>query len=139
MQPAPDARALRSALLNYRTAWQAAGWLLIAAVVYFSLTPDPITMPVDNGDKYDHVLAYAVLMFWLAQLHRRGAARLRLACAFILMGVALEFVQRMTGYRTFEMADMASGALGVCAGWTLAPPRSPDVLGILESRWPLRR
>jgi VanZ family protein len=130
---------LKRQLLDYRTAWHVAGWSLIATVIYLSLTPDPVTTPIDNGDKYEHVAAYAVLMFWFAHLHREGVARLGLACAFLLMAVALEFVQRTTGYRTFEIADMASGAVGVCAGWILAPPRSPNMLGILESRWPLRR
>jgi hypothetical protein len=35
------------------------------------------------------------------------------------MGIALEFLQEMTGYRTFELLDMlanATGVLGVLAG-----------------------
>jgi hypothetical protein len=32
------------------------------------------------------------------------------------MGVALDVLQGQTGYRSFELADMAANALGVAAG-----------------------
>ena len=44
------------------------------------------------------------------------------------LGIALEFAQRMTGFRMFEVADMVAGALGVTLGWLLAPPRTPNLL-----------
>jgi glycopeptide antibiotics resistance protein len=36
------------------------------------------------------------------------------------MGVALEFAQGATGYRSFEVLDMAANAAGVALGWGLA-------------------
>jgi VanZ family protein len=41
------------------------------------------------------------------------------------MGIAIEFVQGATGYRSFEVMDMVADAIGVLLGWAaaLALPR----------------
>ena len=36
------------------------------------------------------------------------------------MGIGIEFLQRMTGYRTFDVYDMAANATGVLLGWAAA-------------------
>ena len=59
-------------------------------------------------------------MFWFCLLYVRGSTRLAYAIGFIAMGVALEFVQRALGYRSFELLDMAADAVGVLAGWAVA-------------------
>jgi hypothetical protein len=41
-------------------------------------------------------------------------------------------VQRATGYRTFDVWDMAADAAGVLIGVALAPPRLPNFLGAIE-------
>ena len=118
-----------------RRAWTAVGYLLIAFVVYSSLTPAPIDIPVEHGDKYGHVFAYGALMLWFAQLHAGSRSRALWACAFVAMGIALEFVQQLTDYRTFETADMIADACGVLVGWIVAPPRTPWLIQLIESRW----
>jgi VanZ family protein len=50
-------------------------------------------------------------------------------------GIVLEFLQRLTGYRTFEIADMIADVCGVCLGWLAAPPRLPHALRYVETRW----
>jgi hypothetical protein len=50
----------------------------------------------------------------------------------VALGIALEFVQGWTDYRTFEVADMVADALGVAVGWALAPPRLPNFLQLIE-------
>lgn len=123
--------------LRFLRLWQVVGVLLIGLVIYLSLTPYPIDgIPVENGDKYDHLLAYATLMFWFAQIHEQSRVRLCLALALIGMGVGLEFLQRLTGFRTFEIGDMTASAIGVCVGWIASPPRLPHLLRHLEARWP---
>jgi len=39
------------------------------------------------------------------------------ATGFILMGIALEFLQGMTGTRSFEVFDMVANSVGVALGW----------------------
>ena len=99
--------------LRIRTLWLLAGWALIFAVFYLSLAPISIDIGGKQGDKFLHVLAYATLMFWFAHAYEQSARRRRLAAAFVAMGIAIEFLQRETGYRTFEVADMIAGAIGV--------------------------
>jgi VanZ family protein len=94
----------------------ALGWILVAVVIWLSVTPSPPTIDVDQGDKLGHLVAYGTLMFWFAQLYVRSAVRLRYALGFIGLGIALEFVQGHIG-RDFEVADMAADAFGVALGW----------------------
>ena len=55
-------------------------------------------------------------MFLFCQIYAR---RIAFAVAFITMGVALEFLQGMTGYRTFDVFDMLANAVGVALGWLI--------------------
>ena len=93
------------------------GWIWVAATVWLSLTPSPPQVEFRESDKVGHVLAYGLLMFWFAELYAR---RLFLALGFIAMGVGLEFVQGMLGYRTFDVLDMLANTVGVVAGWAFA-------------------
>jgi VanZ family protein len=114
--------------LRARKLWLVIGWALVLFVIYMSLTPVPVEIPVEEGDKFGHAFAYAALMVWFASLYDDRNTRLLFAIGFVSMGVALEFVQRETGYRTFELADMVADAIGVIAGWALAPPRIANCL-----------
>lgn len=116
----------------FRRLWLTTGWMLVLLVVYLSLTPRPPPLTATQGDKLEHILAYAVLMSWFANLHAGMAQRMRIAAGLIALGVGLEFVQRWSGHRTFETADMAADAVGVVAGWLCAPPRLPDYLLWIE-------
>jgi VanZ family protein len=113
--------------LRFLRLWQAIGVLLIGFVVYLSLTPHPIEVPVKHGDKYGHVLAYATLMFWFAQIYLGRHARIGWAIGFVAMGVGLEFLQRLTDYRTFEIADMIADACGVIIALKWGQVRFPQI------------
>lgn len=106
--------------------------MLVLFVIYHSLTSDPVQLPVAHGDKFGHVLAYASLMSWFANLYQVSVRRVHFAIGFIALGISLEFVQRWTGYRSFEVADMAASAAGVAVGWVFAPPRIPNYLHGIE-------
>ena len=118
--------------ITLRRVWRVIGGGLILLVIWLSLTPHPIEIPVEQGDKLGHLAAYGTLMFWFAQLDARQRTRLAYAVAFVALGVALEFAQGLTDYRVFEVADMVANAVGVLLGWVSAPPRGPDVLGFVE-------
>lgn len=94
----------------------AGGWLLAAAIVVLSLAPQPPDLDVPHGDKLGHIAAYSLLSFWFCWLYPARRSRLAYAAGWIAMGVALEFAQGATGYRSFELADMAANALGVLVG-----------------------
>lgn len=93
------------------------GWAWAAAIAWLSLAPSLPPVELAYGDKLGHLAAYGLLMFWFAQLY---AARLFYAAGFVAMGVALEFLQAQTGYRSYELLDMAANALGVLVGWTVS-------------------
>jgi VanZ family protein len=110
-----------------RRAGLALGWAWVATVVFLSLTPAPPKIDVDGGDKLGHFAAYAVMAYWFCQFYLARARLLHLV-AFVALGVAIEFAQRATGYRSFELADMAANTVGVAAGWAaarLVPLRRP--------------
>lgn len=119
--------------LQHRRFWLILGLMLVLLVIYLSLTPNPIQVPVEEGDKLGHVLAYGTLMIWFANLYASTAKRAAFALGFVATGVALEFVQRWTGYRSFELADMVADAAGVAVGWVLASPRLPNFLRVMET------
>ena len=103
-----------------RRVYVALGWGLVAVIWWLSLTPRPPDLGVDQGDKLGHLLAYGSLMFWFALLYIPTKIRALYAAGFIAMGIAIEFVQGWTGYRSFEVADMVADGLGVALGWGLA-------------------
>jgi VanZ family protein len=118
-----------------RRAWLAAGWFGIGLVVFLSLTPRP--PEIDLGaytDKWEHVTTYALLMWWFCQVRTSLSARARTGLGLVALGIGLEFAQRMTGFRMFEVSDMVADTLGVALGWLLAPSRTPNLLSWCQ-RW----
>jgi VanZ family protein len=111
--------------------WLTLGWLLVVAVIYLSLTPHPIEIDIEQGDKLGHILAYLTLMIWFAQLYRR-AMHVWWGLGFVALGVALEYVQGWTGYRDFDYFDMAADGIGVAAGWLLGGTPLARTLSGLE-------
>lgn len=101
--------------------WRAIGIGLIAAVLTLSLMPMPVDAALpENGDKLGHFLAYGSLMFWFGLLYPAWRRQLAIALAFCAMGIGVEFLQDMTPYRSFELADMAADSVGVLIGWCVA-------------------
>lgn len=103
-----------------RAALLAGGWAYAAALVFLSLTPKPPDPGFEHGDKLGHLLAYGLLMFWFCVLYRHRSTRLAYGIGWVLLGVVLEFAQAATGYRSYELADMAANSLGVLLGWGIS-------------------
>ena len=106
--------------MSLRRLHLAIGWTLIGIILWLSLTPQPPQVDFEHSDKVGHFLAYGGLMFWFCQLYRARRTRLAYALAFIAMGVAIEFVQGWSGYRSFEVNDMIADGVGVLLGWAVA-------------------
>lgn len=102
-------------------AWLGLGWLWVAGVCFLSLTPHPPEPVAFHGvDKLWHTLAYALLMLWFCQVKVVRQARIRLFLGLSAMGVGIELLQGLSGYRHFEYADMLANTSGVLVGWGLA-------------------
>jgi hypothetical protein len=116
--------------MRIRTLWLALSWVWVAVVFYLSLTPHPPEpFSFSNADKLEHMLAYGLLMLWFCQLQ---FARIWLAAAFVAMGIGLEFLQGMSGFRHFDYADMVGNSAGVVVGWWVARTRAGRILEFVE-------
>ena len=116
---------------SHRRIWLLLGWGMVAAIVVLSLIP----LDVDLGegrDKLAHFAAYGSLSFWFGMLFGGRARQLRIALAFAALGVVLEFLQGLTGYRTFDPADMLANAIGAALGWGLVQTPLRNGLGWAE-------
>ena len=111
--------------MKLRALWLAIGWGLVATIVWLSVTPKPPDIGIEHGDKLGHFGAYSAATFWFCQLYSRRPTRIAYAAGFIAMGVALEFVQRWLGYRSFEVLDMLADAVGVLLALAAASATPP--------------
>src|SRR5712692_9282940 len=120
-------------MYRYRRIWLLLGWGMVAAVVVLSLIPVEVDLG-EGRDKLAHFLAYGSLSFWFGMIFGGRGLQLGIAAAFAAMGVALEFLQGLTDYRSFEVADMVANAVGAGLGWCLVQTQLRNALTWLE-RW----
>ena len=98
--------------------WLGLGCVMVALVVYLSLT----SSPVDTGlsfpyqDKIFHAFAYFALMIWFAQIYHDRFQRNLIAVMLVIMGVVLEYLQSFDPGRFYEYADMLANSTGVVLG-----------------------
>jgi VanZ family protein len=121
--------------LRFHALWLTLGWMLVLFIVHESLTPYPVELQVEQGDKLGHLAAYLALMSWFANLYHGTGERAACVLGCLALAVGLEFAQRLTATRSYEVADMAAGAMGVLIGLMLAPPRLPNYLRLFERPW----
>ena len=69
-------------------------------------------------DKLEHAFAYFMLtFFWLASfLKANQLYKLIICLVCILFGILIEVLQGITGYRTFDFADMLANSVGALTG-----------------------
>ncbi|WP_455199578.1 VanZ family protein [Kaarinaea lacus] len=112
---------MKSQRYRYVIIWKAIGYLILVALLYFSLVDNPpVSMHYRYADKFGHLLAYGTLMAWFSQLYTGTGQRIILAVIFCLMGILLEYFQDWGGHRYFEVADMLANTLGILLGWWLS-------------------
>ena len=99
--------------------WLALGWLLVAGACLGSLLPGN-RLPMPGGyDKMLHGVTYCLLMIWFAGIYRVRRYPL-IAGGLVLLGLALEFGQRLVVSRAFEAFDLLANVLGIVLGMALA-------------------
>ena len=116
-----------------RRLWLIAGIAILLLLWTLSLMPQPPTFGVRNEDKFFHVIAYGGTMWWWGQYWPSLRQRFLLAIVFTLMGIAVEFVQGWTGWRTFDPHDMVANGIGVLLGWMVVQTRAGSLLSRLNS------
>jgi VanZ family protein len=120
--------------LRFPNFWLGIGFLLIALVIVLSLMPNPPHVPQFRGnDKLGHFAAYIAMTFWFGQIYTRNRVRWTIALAFVILGISLECLQLLSGYRTFEYADMGANAAGVLCALLLAQTPLSRCLAVVES------
>jgi VanZ family protein len=102
----------------HRRAWLLLGWGMVVVVVVSSLIPLDVDLQ-EGRDKVAHFIAYGSMTFWFAMLFEGRGRQLAVALAFAAMGVAVEFLQAMTDYRTFDVGDMIANGIGAALGFGL--------------------
>jgi len=116
-----------------RWLWLILGVVWVAAIFYLSLMPHPPqAVTFWQADKLEHALAYSLLMLWFCQVYRQRSARMVLAVLLLGMGIMIEYIQRETGYRSFDYADMLANSTGVVVGWAWARTGLGRVFAFLE-------
>ena len=119
--------------LRFTNVWLTIGFLLAGLVICASLMPNPPDLThMQGGDKVEHGVAYFILTFWFSQIYAKNRVRWTIGITFILLGVAMEYLQGMTGYRTFEYADMAANTVGVLCALLAAQTRLARGLAVME-------
>jgi VanZ family protein len=104
---------------RYPWVWVGLGWTLVAAVCAGSLVPGAMLRAMSFSDKLLHAGSYFVLMVWFAGLYRRSFHGL-IALVLFALGVALDLLQGMLPYRSFDVRDIAANAGGVLVGLVLS-------------------
>ncbi|MFM8332348.1 MAG: VanZ family protein [Candidatus Methylumidiphilus sp.] len=103
--------------LNYEKNWRVLAWMLVAIVVWLSLTPRPPQPPSILGwDKAQHFTAYATLAYWFGMCYSR---HWRWPTFLVGLGVLMEVLQGLGGFRSFDFFDIIANTIGVAGGFWL--------------------
>ena len=124
--------------LRYRKLWLLIGYLLIALVVFLSLTSSPVEVNTElpYQDKLFHALAYFALTFWFLQIYHVRHHVVRWALFFLVLGLLLEYLQSFDPERYSEVGDMIANTLGVVAAAGLLRTRLKFMLVNFERHLP---
>jgi hypothetical protein len=91
-------------------------WLIVAVLL---LMPVPGGVP-EGTDKVVHFLIFAGMAFGAVSFSHRAGRLSGLAILTIAGGTALEFAQRLTKWRTFDLSDAAANVFGASSGYAIA-------------------
>lgn len=121
--------------LHFRKFWLLVGLALVGAVIYLSLTASyPAYLVIGDDLKLNHVLAYAVLMFYFAELIISPRTAWFFAALFVIMGIALEYLQIQTGHRHFSFYDMLADGIGVFFGFLVSKTPLKNSLAYIDNK-----
>lgn len=105
--------------LRYKWFWLGSGLLGLLVILGLALVPMGAPIPVSEGDKLLHVLAFAFLTVWFLGMVRDGKV-LRLLVGLVLYALLIELLQSFFPYRSADPWDVVADLAGIAAGWLLA-------------------
>ena len=114
----------------------AARILLCAAtlfIVYEATIKKPVQVPVDNGDKFLHALAFFSLAFLMDFAFPARGYWLSKVLPLMAFGIFIEVVQSFLPWRSADVTDFLADCVGIAA-YTLVMPflrRIP----LISDRW----
>lgn len=91
--------------------------VFVAVAIYLFLTPREVRLVALVGDKVAHLGAFGLMMLFCSAVVTSKRATTWCALVLIALGVLIELLQGLTGYRDFEVDDMLADAAGVLAAW----------------------
>ena len=120
--------------LRYRKLWLIIGYMLIALVIFLSLTSSPVRINTNlpYQDKLFHALAYFSLTFWFMQIYHIRHHVFRWIMFFLCLGLLMEYLQGFEPERYSEVGDMVANTLGVAAALALSRTQLRFMLARLE-------
>ena len=122
--------------LRWPRFWVGLWWLSIAALIVVCLVPlDGLPPLPDNSDKVEHLLGYFIMAAAAVQLYR-GRLLLQAAVGLVALGIAIEFAQGRTAYRSADAYDAMFNTIGVLLGMATALTPWRDLLLRIEKRLP---
>ncbi len=112
--------------LRYVLQWRIASGILLLLVLLATLAPVVWLWPdrvrvvnwIRHIDKWAHGASFAVLALWFCGQYAKHAYW-RIAIGLVLFGIAIEGCQRLVGYRTADVMDVAANATGIALGLSL--------------------
>ena len=120
--------------LKYPRIWFGVAYVTLILVAVLSLMPVPETA-VNVSDKVMHFVVYFILSAGFMVLVRQQSNIVKVAIGLVLYGVALEFLQGLTGYRMMEFLDMVANSSGVVAGLLVRLTPMPVWFRMLEAKF----
>ena len=120
--------------LKYPRIWFGVAYVTLILVAVLSLMPVPDT-GVQVSDKIMHFVVYFILSAGFMVLVHQQSNVFKVAIGLMFYGVALEFLQGLTGYRMFELLDMVANSSGVVVGLLVRVTPVPVWFRLLEARF----
>ncbi len=110
--------------LKYRKTWISIGFLYSLFIIYLCLRPSSGALPLfENIDKLYHFSAHFFLTWWLAGIFSN---RTKIVLYSVLLGTVIEYLQKMSGYRSAEFSDAIANLAGAVFGVMPFMPKLPQ-------------
>jgi len=118
--------------LHFLRTWLSIGLFLISSVFYLCLRDIHLTPTnIPSFDKLLHLTCYFLLSYYFSNIVIKKNF-LKTTIPLIIMGILIEFLQRETGYRSFEYNDMVANTIGCLMGFTISRYIYADLLVHIE-------